>query len=885
MRKHDTTYRLQMSPQFTFEDLKKTLNYLDEVGISTVYSAPFFQAREGSTHGYDIIDPFTLNREIGKLEDFKEIGKTLRSKDMTWLQDIVPNHMAYDGGNVWLKDIFELGPQSRYYNFFDINWDYKGMGKVMAPFLGAPLESILEKKELKLQMNETGFSLAYYDNIYPVSLRSYSFILSEVKENNWKEKIESFDGGSEEWQELKVSFLRMTERNDELKKRIEIVVQEINNSRDKIKQLLELQYYLPAHWQITEKEINYRRFFTINDLICLKMEDRQVFKTYHHFIKEMCDAGFIHGLRIDHVDGLFDPEGYLRELRNMMGKDFYIIVEKILEAGEEIHKDWPVEGTSGYDFLAQVNHLFTASKNEAIFSEAYAELSPKVADYEDLVYSKKLFILKERMGGELENLWSLLKDTGLLTAEEQEKETEWKEALSAFLAAFPVYRIYPQDFPLNIEEKTIILKAFKSAGEEAEDYRPQLEQLKQLFLGEAKIDRQKMLYFVQRCQQFSGPLAAKGVEDTSFYIYNRLISHNEVGDSPENFGMTVKEFHEKMLQKKEKFPLSVNATSTHDTKRGEDARMRLNVLSEIPQEWFSKVEEWKEINREVRKNEEVPGINEEYFIYQTLLGGMPFGEEDDFLTRTCDYLQKVLREAKVNSNWAEPNEAYEKGVFNFVEDILNNRKFRKSFDTFQEKVAGLGAVKSLGQVLIKITAPGIPDIYQGTELWDLSYVDPDNRRPVDYNLRDVYISDFKGYYEPNLNAYLKELRENFYSGKIKMFTTYKALQERQSHKDLFQNGEYVALKLTGKYSENFIAYARTSAGNTAVIVVPVVTADIFDPVNLKPTNYLEELTLTLPKDLPKEWINVFTGESIKAEGNWKIGSMFSNFPVALLMNK
>jgi (1->4)-alpha-D-glucan 1-alpha-D-glucosylmutase len=390
------------------------------------------------------------------LQELREIGEILQKKNMTWLQDIVPNHMAFDGSNVWLKDIFELGPDSPYYNYFDINWDYKDKEKVMAPFLGKSLKEVLDEGELKLQFNSEGFSLAYYDNVYPISKRSYPFILAEIDSKSSK-KYEEITKEHKEWQDIKIALLREVERTKSLKEKTEAAIQQINSSREKMEKLVDLQYYLPAHWKETEKEINYRRFFTINDLICLSMEKEEVFKAYHLYIKELIDADLIQGLRIDHVDGLFDPKAYLQQLRNLVGKDFYLIVEKILEAGEELPEDWPVEGTSGYDFLATVNHLFTSTRNDRVFSEAYKEISPKFADYEALVYEKKLFILKKRMGGELNNLWDLLNEHKLLPVSESNEE-EWKDILSVFLAGFPVYRIYPDKFPLSREQEEIIEK-------------------------------------------------------------------------------------------------------------------------------------------------------------------------------------------------------------------------------------------------------------------------------------------------------------------------------------------------------------------------------------------------------------------------------------------
>lgn len=884
MKQPDSTYRLQLSPKFTFEDLNGIIDYLEDFGISTIYSAPFFQARQGSTHGYDVLDPMTINREIGNLKQFRCIGDRLKSKEMTWLQDIVPNHMAFDSGNPWLKDIFELGPDSRFYKFFDINWEYKNLKKVMTPFLGSPLEEVLNNEELEVKFDDSGFSLNYYENRYPLSLRSYPEILTKVGAGELVKRFSDFKGDSSAWEALKITFLREVEKKEGLEDKIREGIEEINRSKDEIQKILDLQYFLPTHWKHTEEEINYRRFFTINDLICLSMEDPVVFETYHYFIKELCESGLINGLRIDHVDGLFDPEEYLQRLREMLGPDFYIIVEKILEAEEKLPVHWPVQGTSGYEFLARINHLFTDSSSEEAFNEGYEKISPRVSDYEALVYKKKLFILKERMGGELENLCTLLKE--LLPESLKNNHEKWEGALSGFLAAFPVYRIYPKEFPLKAGQKEIIDAAYRKALDNFAEHEQELDYLRNLFLGEANPDEDKTFYFLQRCQQFSGPLAAKGVEDTSFYIYNRLVAHNEVGDSPENFGISVEDFHQKMLKRRKNFPVSINATATHDTKRGEDSRMRLDVLSEIPEEWFSKVKEWKKINSRNRKNKNVPGNNEEYFIYQTLVGAMPFEEEEDFLTRTCDYLQKVLREAKVHSNWAEPDEDYENAVFEFVNDILENQEFRQALNPFIEKISGFGAIKSLGQTLIKITAPGIPDTYQGTELWDLSYVDPDNRRPVDYELRIGYMEDLRAINKTSILDELKSLKSNFSTGKIKMFAQHKALLQRRRDQDIFQKGEYIALNISGKASEKFIAFARVLLEEWRIVIVPVSVSELFDPKSLNPNKgYFEDLEIILPENAPSEWHNIYTGRTFLFEKVITVKDSFSDFPVIFLKNK
>ncbi|MEX2594638.1 MAG: malto-oligosyltrehalose synthase [Anditalea sp.] len=887
-----STYRLQLSPEFTFNNLRHILDYLEGFQISTVYSAPFFQSRKGSTHGYDIIDPFKINKKIGDLENFREISDLLKQKGMDWLQDIVPNHMAYSPANSWIYSILEQGPHSEFYNFFDINWKYKGWeGKVMAPFLGDSLEKVITKGEIKLIFSDRGFFLQYFEHEYPASVNSYSFLLSHGQESSsmapWSGKFKNNPGNADQWQELKNRLYQAAQNDPSLNEKIDEIVQAFNTSGKLMHHLLDLQYFKPVHWKESERKINFRRFFTINDLICLRMEKDEVFRAYHSFIQQLCEEGLVSGLRIDHIDGLFDPAGYLEKLSKMLGNDFYIIIEKILEWDEELPNTWPMQGTSGYHFLAIVNNLFTASQHQEQFKAGYKQVNPGVVDYKQLVYDKKSFILHERMGGELQNLWDLLEDLKLLPEGEGINKEQVRQALSAFLAAFPVYRIYPTEFPLTDRQRRIIDEAHLIAVEKEPLLKEELDYLRTVFTGEAGKNPENMGYFLQRCQQFTGPLAAKGVEDTSFYIYNQLISHNEVGDSPQVFGISIDQFHDLMKQRKEKFPLSINATATHDTKRGEDARMRINVLSGIPEEWFQKVEEWHHLNKNLRKRENIPDKNEEYFIYQALIGAMPFGKdmEENFLSRTSDYLQKVLREAKEHSFWSDPDEAYEKEVADFVKNILEHEQFRASFDPFRIKIAFYGAINSLGQSLIKVTAPGIPDIYQGSELWDLSYVDPDNRRPVDYDLRKKYLEEFEAFTEGMDAKQLENLMKNYPDGKIKMFTLYRALRERRLNKSIFEQGDYISLTVSGDFSQKVISYARYHQGEWYLIVVPLLVAKLSSTESFPLGKAWEGGYLDLPKEAPGEWINVYTDQIISSTGKLALSTLFESFPVVLLKSK
>lgn len=873
MKNPVSTYRVQLSPEYSFDDLKEILDYLESFGISTIYSAPFFQARESSSHGYDITNPFKINKQIGRLDVFRQISNSLKQKNMTWLQDIVPNHMAFDGDNIWLEDIFELGPDSAYYHYFDIDWEQSG--KVMAPFLGSPLEEVISNKELQLEVSKKGFLLVYFDHKYCAAARSYAVILGKDLGDKWEEKFKNISGDKEDWQELKEYFLREYAKDPELRDKIDRRVGEINASEELLKKVLEEQFFRPAHWKETEQNINYRRFFTINDLICLRMEDPQVFDSYHRFIFQLCEEGLIHGLRIDHIDGLLDPKAYLEQLRERLGPDFYITIEKILEWDEKLPVHWPVEGTSGYGFLATVNQLLTNSRSQEEFFKAYQTLNPKHQDYHELVYSQKLFILEERMGGEYNNLYKMAVDLDLL-----ESDKKNKDALGAFLGAFPVYRIYPEEYPLRKRQKKIIDSAYQTAVGHRSDLEKELGTIRNIFLGEAKKDRENMLHFLQRCQQFTGPLAAKGVEDTTYYIFNELISHNEVGDSPENFGLPVTGFHERMKLRMEDFPLSINATATHDTKRGEDSRMRLNVLSEIKEEWFEQVNKWRQIGGDVRKYDAVPDANEEYFIFQMLVGAWPYEEEpgEEFIERSTAYLQKVLREAKEHSSWAQPNEAYENKVYDFLKDLLKSSEFTASFVPFHKKIALYGALKSLSQSLLKITAPGIPDIYQGTELWDLSYVDPDNRRPVDYQLRKEYLKEIESVASPEA---LFELKKTFSTGKIKMYCLHHALKLRQQIPHVFEEGEYMPLEVEGALATGIVAFARRSGEKTAVIVVPVMVVDLFtEEMQIK--DLPKDLKVVLPDAIKGSYTNIFTGEKLSTEA-LVVKDLFNDFPIAVLI--
>ncbi len=911
-----STYRLQLNGQFTFNDVKNIIDYLDRLGISCIYASPFFKAAPGSMHGYDITDPHRLNPEIGSELQLQELAARLKEKNMSWLQDIVPNHMAYEDGNQRLRDILERGPGSEFGDYFDINWqhpDKELKGKLLLPFLGNEMNHCLQKGEISLRFDETGFIIRYFNNSWPVSISAYHLLLNHFQSEKLNIEKETYETYSKElihlseqavaginlkeWQRIREKWILSVFNNEPFKSTIQLNVQRINSQQLLLKEILDQQYYVLDFWRITEKKINYRRFFTVNSLICLRMEDKKVFDDYHRYIHSLYLRKYLQGLRIDHIDGLYDPAEYIDRLRKLVGEECYIIAEKILAPNEELPADWKLQGTSGYEFLSDVSRLLTNQEGAQQLVEYYREQIGNKKSYAEIAYEKKLFILLQYMQGELDNLLYYFEELKLLPAGKR-PDKNLKKALAVLMAAFPVYRIYPGAFP--IDRLKFVEQAFQKALQKSPELKGELEIFQRLFEipPHSSDEGRSEILFLKRLMQFTGPLAAKGVEDTTFYLYNPLISHNEVGDAPGKLSIGLETFHRKMMIRKQHSAFSLNTTSTHDTKRGEDARLRINVLSEIAGEWQKAVNQWRSINQPLKKNisgKSVPALNEEYFIYQSMLGGFPAnlpqlkettgklsppGEED--IKRLKEYIQKFLREEKLYTDWAEPDEAYEEACFSFIDGLFNEQHaFLSTFIPFVNKVISYASVYSLGQALIKLTAPGIPDTYQGCELWDLSYVDPDNRRPIDYNKRIKFLdtiikkenqgSELFGFLEKNRNE-----------GVEKMYVTYKSLNFRKKHPDLFIHGEYLPLKIEGG-EKDALAYARVWNGEWAVIVIPL---DLVNKMkageNLPDKKIWKDLKLQLPSMAPQLWTNEFTGGICQGKDSLLLSEIFSMFPVALL---
>ncbi|HEV7622335.1 MAG TPA: malto-oligosyltrehalose synthase, partial [Flavisolibacter sp.] len=890
-----TTYRFQFHKEFTFRSFQQIIPYLKKLGIHTVYASPIFKSVPGSTHGYDGLDPHMINPEIGTLDEFLEIRKQLDETNIAWLQDIVPNHMSYHHENLWLMDIMEKGPQSVYASYFDTAWSSQLFkGPPMVPFLGGDLMEEIEKGNIHFLYKHKRLSLAYFDNVYPLNSASYKrILLSEDKKAEELIKLisaipEPGDNNTyrNEWEKW-LEELGDLMQKENIKEFLTQSLDRINNDKEVLSSIINDQYYRLCSWKESDKHINYRRFFIVNSLICLNIQDATVFDDYHLLIKKLTEEGKFQGLRIDHIDGLYNPDQYLERLRNMCGDETYIVVEKILEAGEEFPKKWPIEGNTGYDFLALINNLFTNRSSKRLFTDYYQQLFPDKRPVEELIAEKKSYILYNHMKGELENLFQLFIALAIADPASIKKtgEENIKKAIGEFLIHVPVYRFYINKLPLDQNQYNSIKNILNKILNKNNSLSGAVHLLEEVLLKRPVENNDKnnaALMFLQRCMQFTGPLMAKGVEDTLMYTYNRFLGHNEVGDAPEAFGITQDEFHGIMQERQLQWPLSLNASSTHDTKRGEDVRARLNILTDMGNEWIKKVEEWRVLNI-AHKPGGSPDVNDEYFIYQTMVGAytMPGEDEDDFSNRLEAYLQKALRESKRNSDWGSPNVEYEKATANFIKRLLDKQQpFFKNFSDFHYKIAEHGIINSLSQLVLKFTLPGVPDTYQGCELWDLSLVDPDNRRPVDYVKRAQWLDAMNGKEPVDL---IKELWAEKFNGKIKLWLTNNLLKLRLREPNIFIDGTYIPLKAEGFYKENIFAFARKLQNKVYIIIVPLHTAIMCDEQG-KQTEELDwkDTVVSLPADTKPEWENIIVNRSYSCTKNISIMEMLAEFPIAIL---
>ena len=927
MRLPRATYRLQFNGDFTFSEASALVPYLAELGVGDLYASPYLKARPGSTHGYDVVDPTSLNPELGSERGYWQMVEALRDHDMGQLLDIVPNHMGVGSDNALWYDVLESGRASPYASFFDIDWFPTGKqelhGKVLLPILGDHYRVALERGEVNLAFDaEAGaFFVDYYEHRFPIDPRTYPLLLGSTSLPDASEHRrevgrlvtafgnlpgrdvtdeESVATRARDVASLKSDLGDLCARYSEVARAVEERVRWLNEEGvEALHSLLEAQAYRLAHWRVASDEINYRRFFAVNDLAGVRVEDESIFAATHGFILRLIEQGAVDGLRIDHPDGLRDPTAYLDRLHDAVlgvaGEPVYTLVEKILAHEENLPDDWPVSGTTGYDFTNLVNGLFVDPAGEAGIDESYRSFLGGSIDFPKLLLGCKHKVMREALASELNALsYHLLAIAGHGRSHDFSFES-LRRALSEVVAHFPVYRTYIGPGRISGADREHLDVAVRRAKEGSDGDPSVFDFISDVVLRAPRDTG--ALAFTNRFQQYTGPVMAKGMEDQALYVYNRLVSLNEVGGEPEHFGVSVHEFHRQNAERLARWPHSMLSTSTHDTKRSEDVRARINVLSEIPGEWHQGIEHWRELNAPLRgeiDGEPAPSPNDEYLLYQTILGAWPLGEMDEatleeFCDRVKAYMEKAIREAQVSTSWTDPNEGYEEAVASFVDGTLSlDGPFLGAFLPFQQGVARTGAMNGLSQTLLKMTSPGVPDVYQGNEIWDFSLVDPDNRRPVNFEQRKRLLAALRALDPSDVSTLLED--GVWQDGRPKLYSTRKALETRRKSPELFAGGEYIALEVSGGRKENLVAFARKHREEVAITVAPRLYAKLTPAEGslLPAQEAWQDTSILLPHELAGvAYRNVLTGETMAThehDGRPSLdaGRLLRNFPFALL---
>jgi (1->4)-alpha-D-glucan 1-alpha-D-glucosylmutase len=970
MRIPSATYRLQFHKDFGFAQAKELIDYLHDLGISDVYASPIFKSRAGSMHGYDVVDHSQVDPALGGEDAFEDFAAALRSRGMGLILDIVPNHMGIgETSNTWWMDVLENGPSSSYATYFDIDWQPVNPhleNKVLLPILEDQYGVVLEDGKLRLAYEDGAFFVYYYDTKLPVAPSTYESLLDRrldsLAENLGKDHAsvlelqsiltaishlpprtelvpEKLEERRREKEIIKRRIATLYQESSEVREAIDLTVADFNGnvgdpgSFDLLDRLMDAQAYRLAFWRVAGEEINYRRFFDINELAAIRTETAEVFQKTHQLILRFLVEGKATGLRVDHPDGLWDPAAYFRQLQQSYTSErprfsqdaplnafsalnkndnprtpLYIVAEKILAQGESLPEDWAVAGTTGYDFLNQANGIFVRRASRRAFDRIYSDFVGSKSNFRDLVNSGKKMIMLISLASEINSLSHQLDRIS-------ERNRHYRDftlnsltfAIREVIACLSVYRTYANASTGTVSERD--QKYIEAAVDEAKKRNPRtaralfdfvrdtllLRNLKQF----QEADRRHVIDFVMKLQQVTGPVMAKAVEDTSFYVYNRLVSLNEVGGEPEHFGLSLEDFHRQNAARRRHWPHSMLASSTHDTKRSEDVRARINVLSEIPADWRVALTRWSRLNAAAQteiSGELAPDPNDEYLFYQSLLGiwpshSMTAEEFGEIRERAVAYMQKAIKEAKVHTSWVNPNEAYDQALENFVRTVLvtgADDGFLGDFARFHQRIAYAGMLNSLSQTLLKITAPGVPDFYQGTELWDLSLVDPDNRRPVDYDQRRDWLAEFKRRETEDRGALLRDLLAHWQDGKVKLYLVYQALNFRRAHHALFRDGDYAPLTVSGDLKEHVCAFARTHGNGSVLAIAPRLVRTLIGPHGSALSAAIwSDTSLTLPKGVAPRWHHIFTGEEIETAQGGRTGTLplataLANFPVALL---
>jgi (1->4)-alpha-D-glucan 1-alpha-D-glucosylmutase len=938
------TYRLQFNRQFTFVQAREIVPYLDALGVSDAYASPYFQARADSLHGYDITDHNKLNTAIGSREEYDSWISQLHERGMGQVLDFVPNHMGVgEPLNQWWMDVLENGPSSIYAQYFDIDWRPLKSDlhdKVLLPILADQYGRVLERSELKVHFADGAFYLTYFDNRLPLAPGSYRFILAlalenlaEYREHDFFAELQSVQTALEylprrtdvdperieerarEKEIIKRRLERRSQEAPQVQKAIDKALAEINGqpgdgrSFDKLDELLNAQSYRLAYWRVAAEEINYRRFFDVNDLAAIRMEVPEVFEATHKLLLELVSSGAVTGLRIDHPDGLYLPREYFEKLQACCakalgiplpddGRAIYMVVEKILTGSETLPKEWPVHGTTGYDFANHVIQLLVDSSAESAITGAFRRFLGHSMHFGHLVYAKKRQVMRLALANDVNVLGNMV--------DRLSEQNRWYRdftlqalgrAVIETIACFPVYRTYvAPGRPVRGEDHQVIERAIAAAKRRNPDIEESVFNFVRdilLFRFPDNLDeqaRQEHNQFVLKFQQYTSPVMAKGLEDTVFYIFNRLAALNEVGGEPQQFGIGVETFHQRNQDRLRVWPATLLTTSTHDTKRSEDVRARMVAVSEIAQLWGRSIQRWRTANRQWKKRIEeldAPDANEEYLLYQTLLGTWPVklrGKAEkvvsgDYVQRIQTYMRKALNEAKINTSWIQPNEEWLAAMHDFVAKILDSsskNKFLPSFLPVVEEIARLGAVNSLTQTLLKLASPGVPDIYQGNDIWDFSLVDPDNRRPLDYQQRRRML-------EALAKAKPEELLENWPDGRIKMFLTHRLLHFRRDHAELFREGNYIPIAGSGELSGSCVSFAREFRGQWIVVIASRLSSRVgFPPIGDKWKDAAIELPAKFASGNVRE---IFTGREISLHGRrLNIADAMLALPFAVLTN-
>ena len=944
------TYRLQLNRDFTFAQATAIVPYLSELGISHFYVSPLLKARAGSMHGYDIVDHNSLNPEIGSPEDFDRLVRTLHEHNMGLILDIVPNHMGVMGSdNAWWLDVLENGEASIYSNFFDIDWHPlkdELDGKVLIPVLSDHYGVVLESGELKVVFHkERGeFDVSYHNHRFPVDPREYPRILQHCT-NGSAARLDEQNPDLLEFQSLITSFShlparheinseRIAERNrdKEIHKRrlaelcarspeiaacILRTVELLNgnpaepSSFEQLHELIKAQAFRLANWRVASDDINYRRFFETNDLAAVCMEHEAVFEATHRLVFSLMAEGKVDGLRIDHPDGLHDPRQYFERLSrsitaitNSEDGSRYVVIEKILTGTERLPSEWPVCGTTGYDFANLVNGVFVDQSAAVSLDRIYRNFVDDEIDVDALAYRCRKLIMRVGLASELNVLANQLTHIALSKRRTCDFTlNSLRDALTKVVASFPVYRTYVSPRGVSDTDVRYIRSAVATATGRSQAVNTSVFNfvrdvlLTSIAEGHDAAYSKAVTTFAMKFQQLTSPVMAKGVEDTAFYRYNRLVSLNDVGSDLHRFGTSMPEFHLANQERLRSWPHTMVATSTHDSKRSEDVRARINVLSEMSAPWRIRVREWRRFNRSLKSllnGRRAPSPNDEYLLYQTLIGTWPADSLNDtgnwkkFCERIENYMLKAIREAKQNTSWINPNPDYEAAVSSFVRTLLKpgaQNRFLNDFISFQRRISRVGLWNSLSQTLLKLTAPGVPDIYQGNELWDFSLVDPDNRRPVDYTRRQKIFRSL-----PELGSdRARTLLETPEDGRIKLYLTWRALCLRQEHPDLFQNGEYLPLAVEGAKADHVVAFARKSDTSTVVVVAPRLAARLLNDMDVPPIGLRiwENTQILIPFcSCSKKYRNVLTGEVLEPERadtyeKIAVANALAEFPVGL----